>query len=81
MNKLDNPNKIFDNAGYGSTFGGGHDFYIANECNTNFTSYSNVGNSYDSGNLVYNSYDAKSYLAGKYNFRVKEIEVFELKQM
>lgn len=72
-----NTYSIYDDSGYGPTFGGGHDFYIANASNTNQSSYSNLGHSYlePTGN-GYSSTQAKNYLAGSYNFQVKEIEVF-----
>jgi hypothetical protein len=72
-----NTYSIYDASGYGPTFGGGHDFEIANASNKNRNSYSNLGHSYlePTGN-GYNSTQAKNYLAGSHNFQVKEIEVF-----
>ena len=61
-----------------STFGGGHDLYISDDCNTN-NSYSDLGHSYESPNgYAYGSNEARNYLAGSFNFTVNEIEVFKL---
>ena len=60
-----NENNIF--------IGGGHDFYIANQCNMNSSSYTNLGHSYAAPK-------DKNLLAGGYNFMVKEYEVWELKK-
>jgi len=58
----------YDASGYGPTFGGGHDIYLA----TDFTSNSNYCNRH--------SYNFPDYttLAGGYNFQVEEVEVFSL---
>jgi hypothetical protein len=61
---------------YGPTFGGGADLFICNDSNTSNESYSNLGHSYKHPNYAYNSNEAKSFLAGSYNFRTKEIEVY-----
>jgi hypothetical protein len=59
-------------------FGNGHDIYIASGCDSNTTSYSNLGLCYQLNNinLKYGTPEAKNFLAGSYNFQVKEIEVF-----
>jgi len=69
-----------NNSGYGPTFGGGHDIYISNNCDSNSTSYSNVGYTYSLDGYSYGSNDAKNFLAGSYNFTVTDIEVFALKK-
>jgi len=56
-----------------ATFGGGHDFYLIENCNTTGGSYSNFGHSYNQLGK------AKEILAGSYNFSVKEIEIYQLK--
>jgi len=61
------------NSSYGPTFGGGHDFYLCNSCNTQSSSYSNAGTSYSCPR-------SNTFLAGSYNFTVKEYEVFLLKK-
>jgi len=61
-----------------STFGGGHDLYIANDCNVNSSSYSNLGHTYESNGYAYGSTEARSYLAGSYSFTILEMEVFKI---
>jgi len=80
INKLNKPLKIkwsqnhgiYCNSSYGPIFGG-HDFYIADKSNTNTDSYSNLGIHPD---YVNGSNEARSFLAGSYNFQVSEIEVY-----
>ena len=68
---------IYCCSGYGPTFGGGHDIYIYDRSNTNTSNYSNLGHSYKPpNNFTYGTTQANSYLAGSYNFKVSEIEVF-----
>jgi hypothetical protein len=62
---------------YGPTFGGGHDLRISNNSNANIESYSNPGNSYQlPPGYTYGTDQAQNLLAGSYNFKVNEIEVF-----
>ena len=61
---------------FGPTFGGGHDFHVADRANTNSTSYSNLGHTYKHPHYVQNSNEAKSFLGGAYNFQISEIEVY-----
>ena len=68
-------------ASYLPIFGGGNDFCIADNCNENLNSYSKFGHTYylpDTGN--YSSKSISKYLAGSANFRVLEIEVFQITQ-
>ena len=65
---------IFCNSGYGPTFGGGHDLHIASGANANSSSYSNLGNTYQCPTNA-NS----SFLVGRRDFSVNEIEVFVFK--
>jgi hypothetical protein len=60
---------------YGPTFGGGHDICVS-WAGPSAPTYTNFGNSYnnDTGS------DGKTFLAGEYNFTMKEIEVFELRE-
>ena len=61
-------------------FGAGHDIILYNDCNNNNNSYCNPGNSYEVPvGLTYNTDPSKNYMAGTYNFKVKEIEVFQVK--
>lgn len=73
----------YSNAGYGPTFGGGHDLYI---CLTGSNGifggggqqcYSNLGHSYECGNTK-NNQQKQSILAGAYNFSVEEIEIYAI---
>jgi len=63
---------MYTNSGYIAAFGGGFDFYLAANCNTTNSSYSNFGHSYDSKSKP------KESLAGAYNFTTKEIEVYQI---
>jgi len=69
---------VLGSATYGPTFGGGHDFYICDNSNTVNSSYSNFGYSFTitSTTYAYSSTQAQSFLAGSYNFKTLEIEVF-----
>lgn len=64
---------VFDRKDYGPTFGGGHDFFISNNCNENEDSYSDLGFTY-----VVTSGISKpeTYLAGSAKFKVEDIEVY-----
>eukprot|EP01083_Nonionella_stella_P296481 1007224_1 len=65
-------NAVQHNASYGPTFGGGHDFYLCNNCNSVNSSYTNLGNSYAAPK-------DQTLLAGSYNFMVKDYEVWQIK--
>ncbi|XP_068736238.1 uncharacterized protein [Montipora capricornis] len=68
---------IYGNNGYGPTFGGGHDIYIANNANGNTNSYNNLGHSYaQPTGYKYSSSNTRNLLAGSYNFKPNEVEVF-----
>jgi len=67
---------IYAGQGYGPTFGGGHDIYIASNGNNGNLCYSNLGHTYDASSIGNNSKTRQSFLAGAYNFAVEEIEVF-----
>lgn len=56
----------------GPIFGAGADLLIANNCNTNMDSYSNLPHSYDGPNAAYLT------LFGDYNFTVVDYEVYTL---
>jgi len=60
----------------GPTFGAGHDFYI----NSNGSSgYSNLGQAYQLPSFfTYGKLSAQSFLAGSYNFKPIEIEVYSI---
>ena len=65
-------NAIIYNSNYGPIFGE-YDFIIFNEANSNNSSYSKLGNSYN-----YSGGNSQGYLAGSYNFCVSEIEAFAI---
>ena len=72
-----NGNAIYGQQNYGPTFGGGHDFYLYNNCNQNTSSYSNLGYTYRSP-FQYNTEQSKNHLAGCYNFQVSDYEVLSI---
>lgn len=69
---------IYGSSGYGPTFGGGHDFHISDNANSNNSSYSNFGHGFAHPSISYNSTQAKNFFCGSYNFRPSEVEVFQL---
>lgn len=73
-------NAIYTNNGYGATFGGGHDIHVADNCNANYTSYTNFGDTYKPPDGInYNTDQAKWYFSGSNrNFRVLEIETYSV---
>ena len=68
---------IYTNSNYMITFGQGHDLYIASGCNKNQISYSNLNVTYDASRIPAN--EVKSVLGGAYNFKVEELEIFEVR--
>ena len=68
----DGNNAIYDYSSYGPTFGNGCDLYIANSCSQNYSSYCNFPYSY-AGNIT------RILTGGFYNFKVNEIEVYQIK--
>ncbi len=77
---VNNPNyAIFGSSSYGPIFGDGNDIYVSGSSNTNENSYSNLGHSYQlPKNINYGSTEARNYLAGSYNWRTTEIEVYQV---
>ncbi len=63
---------------YGPTFGGGRDFAIWSDSNTNASSFSILGNTYQFPNYKYCSNEALSFLAGSGLFLTSEIEVYQV---
>jgi len=57
---------------YMPTFGGGHDLYLCENCNTSNANYANFNYSYDSHGK------SRETLTGAYNFTVKELEIFQV---
>ena len=67
---------IYCSSCYGPSFGGGHDLYICDNPQVNQSS-NRFGNTYQlPPGYVYNSEQAKNLLAGQYEFKITEIEVF-----
>jgi hypothetical protein len=62
---------------FGSTFGGGHDIYIANSANATMKSFANLGYSYKHPQYAFDSNEAKTFLAGSSFFELDEIEVYQ----
>jgi hypothetical protein len=70
---------IYCGKAHGPIFGKGYDIYISNNCNVNNNSFCNLGNSYSLNNTAKcESIESKSYLAGNVNFKVIELEVFQI---
>ena len=66
-------NGIYCNNGYGPTFGGGHDLHVSGNTNTNASSRSNLGHSYQCPPGQQNTF----FIGGIY-FTVTDYEVFGL---
>ena len=62
---------IYCPSNYGPTFGGGHDLHICDKSNEVGSSYSNP--------YSFLAGKTDSFLAGSSNFKVKEIEVYLIK--
>ena len=65
-----NSYNIYGNSSYGPTFGGGHDFYINDSCNSN-NSGENSGHSYETNGKKYT-------LTGNSSFLIQDYEVYQL---
>jgi hypothetical protein len=63
------------NSSYGPAFAG--DIHIADNADTKSGSYSNLGKSYIHPQYAYGTIEAKTFLAGSYEFQLDEIEVYE----
>eukprot|EP01083_Nonionella_stella_P120541 361264_1 len=66
-------NATYCHAAHGPTFGGGHDFMLYNNCNANNSSYANCPYSYKGGGAI-----DQNTLAGAYNFKVQDYEVWRV---
>lgn len=67
---------IYCSGDYGPTFGAGHDINIRSNSNLNKHSYTNLGYSYMHPDFNFGSNEAKTFLAGSFNFKTVEIEVY-----
>ena len=77
LNQNQIQNAIYCNPGYGPTFGGGHDIFIASNANTTTTSSSNLGSTYSHPQYILSSNEAQLLLAGSYYFQLSEIEIYQ----
>ena len=68
---------IYCDSSYGPAFGV-TDFCISSDSNINHYSSSSLSNTYKHPDFLYNSDEAKFFLAGSYNFTTTEIEVYHL---
>jgi hypothetical protein len=66
---------IYCHSEYGPTFG--DDICIGNNTNTTTNCESYLGYSYPHPQYAYRTNEAKSFLAGSYEFQLDEIEVYE----
>ena len=67
----DGSNAIYDCSSYGPTFGNSNDLYIADGCSGNNSSYCNFP-------YYYCGTRARALSGGNYNFRVNELEVYQI---
>ena len=58
----------------------GDDIHIADDANTTMDSYSNLGCDYKHPQYARGTNEVKSFLAGSFNFRLDEIEVYQKKE-
>ena len=65
---------------YGPIFGIGNDIIIYDSSNMNTASISSLGKTYIHPEYPYGSVRARTILAGSFNFKVQEIEVFQMEQ-
>jgi len=76
-----NPNEhrhaIYSQNRCGPTFGFGHDINIADNANTTWDSYSDLGKSYLHPQYAYQTNKAQDFLAGSFQFQLDEIEVYQ----
>ena len=70
VSKQNGTSSIHCYSGDGPVFGGGNDIYVADNCNSNSNSHCNPS--------TWTLPSGESYIAGKYNFTVKEIEVYSV---
>lgn len=70
-------NNVYNNSGYGPTWGGGHDLHVTSSMRS-ASNYSNP-NSFMTAAPGYTGTFTNTTLAGGYNFTIEEIEVFAVK--
>ncbi len=68
---------IYDNSGRMPTWGGGHDLTIYSPCNTSNSSYTKPYYTYyEPDKKGLDGVDDKTFMAGAYNFQLKELEIW-----
>lgn len=75
MKSIDPPRAIFCSPDNGPVFGR-RDLVVRSNSNLSTESYSNLGSSFKHPTYVFQSNEARSFLAGSYKFQTVEIEVF-----
>jgi len=68
------PNALYRDSSRGTSFGGGHDVYVADNANSNSTSHTIVRNSYQ----MPAGQNAHTFLTGARKFQAAEIELFRV---
>ena len=68
----DGINAIYDSSDRQATFGNGHDLYIANSCSQNYSSTCNFP-------YAYHGLKQRCLTGGVYNFKVDDMEVYQIK--
>ena len=67
---------IYDNSGRMPTWGGGHDLGIYSPCNISNDSYAKPYYTYEAPKEA--GVDDKNFLAGAYNFKLEEMEIYQV---
>jgi hypothetical protein len=68
---------IYSNKQFGPIFGRGHDLLVSSNFDENYESYSSIGHCYGKNEDI-SPYSSETFLAGKRNFKIKELEVFKI---
>jgi 5-methylcytosine-specific restriction endonuclease McrA len=68
---------IYCGSGLGPTFGAGCDIVISNNKNTTMNGSSNLGRTYKHPQYEFGTNEAKTFLAGSFEFQLAEIEVYQ----
>ena len=79
LNIWQDANAISYGPGYLFAFGNGCDIYLYNNCNTANNS-ANLGRTYEApAGITYNTDPCRAYLGGSDDFKIREIEAFQVK--
>jgi len=76
LNQRNNGYAVYHSGSYGPAFGGGYDIHVCDNANSNLSSYTNVGNTYEcpAGQT------GSTFLTGSQNFQASEVEVFSVQE-